>query len=114
VRPWVTTGISRHSATLVYAGELKTWEARFDEAVRLYREGIGLARTHNVLMPFLESLFMCGITLVGTGEYDGALAMLEEGLALAKKVGNEDFPPRYLNSFGWLHIECGNLDRPSN
>jgi tetratricopeptide (TPR) repeat protein len=66
---------------------------------------------HNVLMPLLEGLFMYGVTLTGKGDYDGALALLTEGLALTEKVGDENFVPRYLNSLGWLHIECGDLDR---
>ena len=54
---------------------------------------------------------MSAINLTGKGDYDGALAMLEEGLALAEKVGDENYTPRYLNSLGWLYIECGDLDR---
>jgi tetratricopeptide (TPR) repeat protein len=54
---------------------------------------------------------MWAINLTGKGDYDGALAMLEEGLALAEKVGDENYTPRYLNSLGWLYIECGDLDR---
>ena len=62
-------------------------------------------------MPLLEGLFMYGITLTGKGDYDGALALLTEGLALTEKVGDENFVPRYLNSLGWLYFECGDLDR---
>ena len=34
---------------------------------------------------------MYGITLTGKGDYDGALALLTEGLALTEKVGDENF-----------------------
>ncbi len=37
--------------------------------------------------------------------------MLNEGLALAEKVGDEAFIPRYLNGLGWLYIECENVER---
>jgi tetratricopeptide (TPR) repeat protein len=77
----------------------------------MYADGLHIARAHNVLLPMLEGLFMWGINLTGKGDYDGALAMLEEGLALADKVGDENYTPRYLNSLGWLYIECGDLDR---
>jgi class 3 adenylate cyclase/tetratricopeptide (TPR) repeat protein len=96
---------------LVFAAEIKGWEAAFDEASRLYADGIRIARAHNVLVPLLEGLFMWGINLTGKGDYDGAMAMLAEGLALAEKVGDENYTPRYLNSLGWLHLECGDLDR---
>jgi tetratricopeptide (TPR) repeat protein len=103
--------VANESWALVFAAELEGWEAKFDEASRIYSEGIRVARAHNVLMPPLEGLFMYGINLTGKGDYDAALAVLEEGLALAEKVGDENYTPRYLNSLGWLHIECGDLDR---
>ena len=102
---------ANESWALVFAAEIKGWAAEFDEATRLYREGIQLARAHNVLVPQLEGLFMYGINLTGKGEYEGAVAALEEGLALAEKVGDENYTPRYLNSLGWISIECGDLDR---
>ena len=103
--------VANEAAALIYEAEMPGWEARFDEAAHLYTEGIQLARAHNVLMPLLEGLFMYGITLTGKGDYDGALALLTEGLALTEKVGDENFVPRYLNSLGWLYFECGDLDR---
>jgi tetratricopeptide (TPR) repeat protein len=103
--------VANEAAALIYGAEMPGWEARFDEAAHLYTEGIQLARAHNVLMPLLEGLFMYGITLTGKGDYDGALALLTEGLALTEKVGDENFVPRYLNSLGWLYLECGDLER---
>jgi tetratricopeptide (TPR) repeat protein len=101
--------VANEATALVFAAELKGWEGLFTDAVCLYTEGIQLARAHNVLMPVLEGLFMCGIALTSKGDYDAALAMFEEGLALAEKVGDQNFAPRYLNSLGWLHMECGDL-----
>ena len=87
--------VANEAAALIFGAEIPGWEARFDEAAHLYTEGLQLARTHNVLMPLLEGLFMYGITLTGKGDYDGALALLTEGLALTEKVGDENFVPRY-------------------
>jgi tetratricopeptide (TPR) repeat protein len=101
--------ITSESWALVFAAELKGWEANFDEASRLYAEGVQLARAHHILVPVLEGLFMWGINLTGKGDYDRALAVLQEGLALAEKVGDANYTPRYLNSLGWLYIECGDL-----
>ena len=103
--------VANEAAALIFGAEIPGWEARFDEAAHLYTEGLQLARAHNVLMPLLEGLFMYGITLTGKGDYDGALALLTEGLALTEKVGDENFVPRYLNSLGWLYLECGDLER---
>jgi tetratricopeptide (TPR) repeat protein len=103
--------MANEAAALIFGAEIPGWEARFDEAAHLYTEGLQLARMHNVLMPLLEGLFMYGVTLTGKGDYDGALALLTEGLALTEKVGDENFVPRYLNSLGWLYLECGDLER---
>ena len=103
--------VTNEATTLVFMAEFKGWEGKFAEAVRLYTEAIGLARAHNVLMPLLEGLFMYGITLTGKGDYDEAHTIFMEGLRLAEKVGDANFSPHYLNSLGWLHIECGSLDQ---
>jgi tetratricopeptide (TPR) repeat protein len=103
--------VTNEATALVFAAELKGWEGLFADAIRLYTEGVQLARAHSVLMPVLEGLFMCGIALTSKGDYDAALTMFEEGLALAEKVGDENFAPRYLNSLGWLHMECGDQGR---
>ena len=54
---------------------------------------------------------MWGINLTGHGRYDEAIAVFEEGLALAEKLGDENYTPRYLNSLGRLYLECGDLGR---
>jgi tetratricopeptide (TPR) repeat protein len=54
---------------------------------------------------------MSGVNFTGQGAYDRALAVFDEGLTLAERVGDENYTPRYLNSIGWLHIECWDLDR---
>jgi tetratricopeptide (TPR) repeat protein len=59
----------------------------------------------------LFGCFHSGLALTGKGDYDEALARLEEGLALSKKVGSEFWHHRFLNSLGWLLMECGDLDR---
>src|SRR5262249_18330095 len=59
----------------------------------------------------LEGMFMAGVNFTGQGAYDRALAIFEEGMTLAERVGDENYTPRYLNSLGWLHMECGDLDR---
>ena len=87
------------------------WEGKHDEAAPLYDRGIRLARGHGVLMPALEGMFMAGVNFTAKGDYDAAVAILEDGLALAEKVGDENYTPRTLNSLGWLYLECGALDR---
>ena len=52
-----------------------------------------------------------GAGLHELGDYDRALAALDEGLALAEKIGDDAYIPRYLNTLGWLRIDCGDFAR---
>jgi tetratricopeptide (TPR) repeat protein len=80
-------------------------------ALHLLTEGVRIAREHTLLMPLLNGLFVSGITLTDKGDYDEACALFEEGLALSEKVGDVVWGNRLLNGFGWLCLECGELDR---
>jgi tetratricopeptide (TPR) repeat protein len=99
------------SYALNRAGQLKNWEGEYAEAVRLQSEGLAIARAHNLVVTLLVGLFASGVALTGKGEYSEALARFEEGLVLSEKVGDEVLRHRLLNSFGWLLIECGDLER---
>lgn len=103
--------VVRQSLTLMMTGVLRNWTGAFREAADLTAEGVRLAREHHLLFPLLRNLWAHGAILTGMGDYDGALAMLEEGLALAEKVGDEAYIPRYVNTLGWLYLECEDLNR---
>ncbi len=105
-----TADVVNQATALIYGAELESWEGHYARAAELYDEGIRLGRAHNILAT-LEGMFMSGVNFTGQGAYDRALAIFNEGLALAERVGDENYTPRYLNSIGWLHIECGDLDR---
>jgi tetratricopeptide (TPR) repeat protein len=59
----------------------------------------------------LQSSFGYAVSSIGKGDYEAALATLEEGLAFSEKVGDEVIRLRLLNTFGWLCTELGDLDR---
>jgi tetratricopeptide (TPR) repeat protein len=99
------------SFSLSRAAHFENWEGKYVEASRLYSEALEIARKHNLLAPLLDVLFLYGLALTGKGDYDAALAMMEEGLALSEKVGSETQHHRLLNGLGWLYIELGDLDR---
>ena len=96
---------------LVFGAELETWKGNHEQAAELYEQGIRLARTHNVLVAVLEGLFMSGVNLTAQGAYDRAMTTFQDGLALTERLGDENYTPRYLNSLGWLYLECGDLER---
>lgn len=89
---------------------MKNWQGEFGEAYELGAEGLRIALEHDLVIPLLRHVWLQAVALTGRGGYE-ACRLLEEGLALAEKVGDDAFIPRYLNTLGWLHIECADLDR---
>ena len=71
----------------------------FAEASQLQSEGLRIARENKLLLPVLYSLQGYGLALIGKGDYDEALSVLREGLALAEKVGAEVRMLRFLNRY---------------
>jgi tetratricopeptide (TPR) repeat protein len=53
---------------------------------------------------------MYSIALTGNGDYDRAFAIFTDGLAFAKKVGDEVYHLRIMNFLGWLYLEYGDFD----
>jgi ATP/maltotriose-dependent transcriptional regulator MalT len=102
--------VVHRSLSLSAAGLMHNWAGEFGAAASLQAEGLALARQHDLLVPLLFGFFLYGLTLIGRGDYDGALGTLREGLALAERVGDEAIHHRLLNCIGWLHMELGDLD----
>jgi class 3 adenylate cyclase/tetratricopeptide (TPR) repeat protein len=102
--------VFHQSFALNLVGFTKNWTGDYAEALHPQREALRIAREHKLLFPLLQGLFIHGVTLTGFGDYDNALATMKEGLALAAKLGEEINSHRLLNSLGWLHIECGDLE----
>jgi tetratricopeptide (TPR) repeat protein len=96
---------------LTFAGQLKNWRGEYAEALRFESQSLQIAREHTLLAPLLRGLYMYGLALAGKGEYDEALASVEEGIVLSERIGDEVYHHRLLNTLGWLLIECGDLDR---
>ncbi|HZM97124.1 MAG TPA: sigma 54-interacting transcriptional regulator [Vicinamibacterales bacterium] len=98
------------SLSLSTAGLVRNWFGDFHEADRLQAQAMTLARERDLLVPTLFGCFMRGLTLTGKGDYDGAFALLTEGMSLAERVGDEAVHHRLLNCLGWVFAELGDLD----
>jgi class 3 adenylate cyclase/tetratricopeptide (TPR) repeat protein len=103
--------VGHESLSLLYAGLRENWAGNFPEALRLISQSLELARERNLFFALLNGLFIQGIAFIGHGSYDDALAVLEEGLMLSEKIGQEVTRHRLLNSLGWLYFEIGDVDR---
>jgi class 3 adenylate cyclase/tetratricopeptide (TPR) repeat protein len=86
------------------------WAGKYREANERHAEALQLARQHRLLFPLLWGFFEYGVALTGGGRYDDAVALLEEGIALCEKMGEEIMRHRMLNTLGWLYLELGDLD----
>ncbi len=87
------------------------WQGRYDEGLAAGREGVRLAREHRLVVPLLRCLWNEALALSELGSYDAAFETLREGLALGEKIGDDAFIPRFLNTLGWLCIQCGDFAR---
>ena len=93
-----------------FRGHFLNWEGDYREATRHQAEALRLARQHRLLFPLFWGLWQYGLALTGGGQYDEAVAILEEGLIVCEKSGEEIMRHRMLNTLGWLYLECGDLD----
>jgi tetratricopeptide (TPR) repeat protein len=103
--------VARESLGLVTLGAVHHWQAEPRRAAALTGEGLRIAREHNLVVPLTRNLWSHGMVLTAGGRYAEGLALLEEGLALVERIGDENNEPRYLNTIGWLYGECGDLDQ---
>jgi tetratricopeptide (TPR) repeat protein len=79
--------------------------------MELNGDGVRIGREHRLVLPLLRCLWVHGLASSETGNYDAALTAFDEGLALAEKIGDDAFIPRFLNTLGWLRIDCGDFAR---
>jgi tetratricopeptide (TPR) repeat protein len=98
---------NRQALALHFLSLRRSWQGEYREGLDLGDEGVRIAREHRLVIPLLRCLWNQGLGYNDIGEYDLSLAALEEGLALAEKVGDDAFIPRFLNTVGWVRIECG-------
>ena len=104
--------LSLQGLALHVMGNMRNWHGRHLEALELATEGVQVAREHPQFVSVLtRCLWTQGVAWTSLGDYDAALRVLEEGRVLCEKLGNELELNRLLNTLGWLHIECHDLDR---
>jgi class 3 adenylate cyclase/tetratricopeptide (TPR) repeat protein len=101
----------RQALALNLLGHRKSWQGLYREGIALNGDAARIAREHRLVVPLLRALWVHGLASSEVGNYDEALVSLEEGLALAEKIGDDAFIPRFQNSLGWLRIDCGDFAR---
>ena len=103
--------LSTQAISLGALGILQNWAGEYRLAVELGSEGLRLARDLHQVVPLVLSLWQAGLPLIGQGDYDEARTVLEEGLVVCEKAGEQVMALRMANTLGWLWMECGDLPR---
>jgi tetratricopeptide (TPR) repeat protein len=101
----------RQSLALALLALRRSWQGEYRESLELGGEAVRVAREHRLVIPLLRGLMSQGVAWADTGDYDAALEALSGGLALAEKIGDDAYVPRFLNTLGWLRIDCGDFTR---
>jgi class 3 adenylate cyclase/tetratricopeptide (TPR) repeat protein len=87
----------------------RSWQGEYQESLKVASEAVQIAREHRLVVPLIRGLWNIGVAWTDLGDYDKAIAALNEGLAFAEKVGDDALIPRIRNTIGWLRIDCGDV-----
>jgi class 3 adenylate cyclase len=101
----------REVLTLQIQAVFDNWHGQYEAGRAAADHALRLAREQGLFALYNRGLWSRGLVLTSLGEWDGALADLEEGIGLAEKIGDLAFLPRLMNTLGWLHLECDAVDR---
>src|SRR5262245_7997535 len=101
---------SKQSMILQMMGVVANWRGAYHDGLARATESARIAREHRLAVPLSRALWTQGALWVGTGEFQAALDAMTEGIAIVEKIGDPQFLARYLNTLGWLHIECGDVE----
>jgi tetratricopeptide (TPR) repeat protein len=91
------------------AGRYATWEGRFDEALQKFDRGRAAASrsvTHLLFHRWTEAQ-----ARAGKGDYEAALAELDDTLATGERVGDGVTRMRIFNIVGWIYGDLGDSQR---
>jgi tetratricopeptide (TPR) repeat protein len=79
------------------------WKGRFDDALKIQARWRDTIRRGGVL--FLMNAWVEAICRGGKGEYESALALLEDVITTAKRMEDSYWLARGLNTMGWIYGE---------
>jgi tetratricopeptide (TPR) repeat protein len=96
---------------LNWLGFLRNWTGEYEWALQLHEQASTIGHTYNLQYLLLILFWTRGITRCGKGEYEQALASLQEGLELSERVSDKLFKCKILNTLGWVYGELYNLER---
>jgi class 3 adenylate cyclase/tetratricopeptide (TPR) repeat protein len=95
----------------VNGGHFLVLGGRFDDALALLdRHGDANAALPNIFFQ-LHFHFLQALALGGKGQYERALALLNEVIATCERLGEHFFQGRMMNTLGWIYGDLQDFDR---
>jgi class 3 adenylate cyclase/tetratricopeptide (TPR) repeat protein len=88
---------------------LESWAGRFDEALQRLERGRPAAEASMANLLFHQ--WNEALALAGRGDYQAALARLDDTLATCERVGDVIVRMRILNTYGWVYAELQDHER---
>jgi class 3 adenylate cyclase/tetratricopeptide (TPR) repeat protein len=92
-------------------GYLSMWGGRYEEAAERFGSSLEDTTASQDVTTVNDRLFGVALTLAGRGQYQPALESLREILSICERTGEPLYPPRAMNTIGWIYGELGDHER---
>jgi serine/threonine protein kinase/tetratricopeptide (TPR) repeat protein len=93
------------AAGLIWRGCLYFFQTEYERAIEVEIEGRQYASELRDGFLLLTAMFFHGLSKANLGQMSEALAILDEGMRLARRNGDLFWHPRMPNCIGWIHRE---------
>ena len=99
------------ASALAWRGSLHFFQTEYAQALEVLTEARHRANELRDSFVAQDAILMLGLSLGNLGRISEALAMLEEGIVMARRNGDRFWYPRMPNCIGWIYREMGDLER---
>ena len=96
--------------SLTWLGLLSNFVGEYEQALHFHEQAVSLGRTHDLQDGLVAFLWTKSIAHCGKGEYEAALASLQDAFELSERLGETVFKAKVFNTLGWVYGELYNLD----
>jgi DNA-binding NtrC family response regulator/tetratricopeptide (TPR) repeat protein len=89
------------------------WRGKYDDAIALAERAMTLGRKLRLPEVLIFSTWFVGKARCCTGDFGGAIVLLDEAYRLCDRIGDRAWKSRLLNTLGWCFGEIGSHERAS-
>jgi DNA-binding NtrC family response regulator/tetratricopeptide (TPR) repeat protein len=87
------------------------WTGAYGDAVQRAERAMAMGRKLRRPEVIIFSTWFLGKARCCTGDYGGAVALLEDAYALCDRIGDRAWKSRMLNTLGWCFAEIGSIEQ---